>query len=75
MTLFRDKAASRTADFNAGDVGYVSKTLGHYREYRRHGSRFSRDVQGTTLSGHLAQWRLQMSRPSRRASRSSPGWR
>jgi oxalate decarboxylase len=32
MTLFRNKAAARTADFNAGDVGYVPRTLGHYVE-------------------------------------------
>jgi oxalate decarboxylase len=32
MTLFHNKAASRTADFNPGDVGYVPKTLGHYVE-------------------------------------------
>jgi oxalate decarboxylase len=29
MTLFHNKPASRTADFNAGDMGYVPKTLGH----------------------------------------------
>jgi len=32
MTLFHNKAAARTADFNAGDVGYVPRTLGHYIE-------------------------------------------
>jgi oxalate decarboxylase len=32
MTLFHNKAAARTADFNAGDVGYIPKTLGHYIE-------------------------------------------
>ena len=32
MTLFDNKAAARTADFFAGDIGYVPKTLGHYIE-------------------------------------------
>jgi oxalate decarboxylase len=32
MTLFMNKADARTADFAAGDVGYVPKTLGHYIE-------------------------------------------
>ena len=32
MTLFHNRAAARTADFNAGDVGYVPQTLGHYIE-------------------------------------------
>jgi oxalate decarboxylase len=32
MTLFHNKGAARTADFNAGDVGYVPQTLGHYIE-------------------------------------------
>ena len=32
MTLFYNKSASRTADFNSGDVGYVPRTLGHYIE-------------------------------------------
>jgi oxalate decarboxylase len=32
MTLFHNKAAARTSDFNAGDVGYVPVTLGHYIE-------------------------------------------
>ena len=32
MTVFFNGAKSRTADFNAGDVGYVPKTLGHYVE-------------------------------------------
>jgi oxalate decarboxylase len=32
MTVFFNKAASRTADFNPGDVGYVPQTLGHYIE-------------------------------------------
>jgi oxalate decarboxylase family bicupin protein len=32
MTLFHNKSAARTADFNAGDVGYVPRTLGHYIE-------------------------------------------
>ena len=32
MTLFHNKSASRTADFNSGDVGYVPRTLGHYIE-------------------------------------------
>jgi oxalate decarboxylase len=29
MTLFHNKAAARTMDFAAGDVGYVPRTLGH----------------------------------------------
>jgi oxalate decarboxylase len=32
MTLFHNGSAARTADFNAGDVGYVPQTLGHYVE-------------------------------------------
>jgi oxalate decarboxylase len=32
MTLFHNKAAARTADFTAGDVGFVPITLGHYIE-------------------------------------------
>jgi oxalate decarboxylase len=32
MTLFHNKAAARTADFAAGDVGFVPITLGHYIE-------------------------------------------
>ncbi len=32
MTLFHNKAVANTADFAAGDVGYVPKTLGHYIE-------------------------------------------
>jgi oxalate decarboxylase len=32
MTVFFNGAKARTADFNAGDVGYVPKTLGHYVE-------------------------------------------
>jgi oxalate decarboxylase len=32
MTLFHNKAAANTADFTAGDVGYVPRTLGHYVE-------------------------------------------
>jgi oxalate decarboxylase len=32
MTVFFNAAKARTADFNAGDVGYVPKTLGHYIE-------------------------------------------
>ena len=32
MTVFFNKAAARTIDFNAGDVGYVPQTLGHYIE-------------------------------------------
>jgi len=32
MTLFYNKAQANTADFAAGDVGYVPKTLGHYIE-------------------------------------------
>jgi oxalate decarboxylase len=32
MTLFFNKAAARTADFNPGDVGYAPRTLGHYVE-------------------------------------------
>jgi oxalate decarboxylase len=32
MTVFFNGAKARTADFNAGDVGYVQKTLGHYIE-------------------------------------------
>lgn len=32
MTLFHNKAAARTADFSAGDVGFVPITLGHYIE-------------------------------------------
>ena len=32
MTLFDNKAAARTADFTAGDVGFVPITLGHYIE-------------------------------------------
>jgi oxalate decarboxylase len=32
MTVFFNGAHARTADFNAGDVGYVPRTLGHYIE-------------------------------------------
>ena len=32
MTVFFNKATARTADFNAGDVGYIPQTLGHYIE-------------------------------------------
>ncbi len=32
MTVFFNHADSRTIDFNAGDVGYVPQTLGHYIE-------------------------------------------
>jgi oxalate decarboxylase len=32
MTVFFNGGKARTADFNAGDVGYVPKTLGHYVE-------------------------------------------
>ena len=32
MTVFFNRAESRTIDFNAGDVGYVPQTLGHYIE-------------------------------------------
>ena len=32
MTVFFNGAKARTADFAAGDVGYVPKTYGHYVE-------------------------------------------
>jgi oxalate decarboxylase len=32
MTVFFNGAKGRTADFNAGDVGYIPRTLGHYIE-------------------------------------------
>jgi len=32
MTVFFNASKARTADFNAGDVGYVPMTLGHYIE-------------------------------------------
>ncbi len=32
MTVFFNAAKARTADFHAGDVGYIPKTLGHYIE-------------------------------------------
>lgn len=32
MTVFFNASKARTADFNAGDVGYVPKTFGHYIE-------------------------------------------
>lgn len=32
MTVFFNGGKARTADFNAGDVGYVPKTFGHYIE-------------------------------------------
>ncbi len=32
MTVFFTGGKARTADFNAGDVGYVPKTMGHYIE-------------------------------------------
>jgi oxalate decarboxylase len=32
MTVFFNASKARTADFNAGDVGYVPKTFGHYVE-------------------------------------------
>jgi oxalate decarboxylase len=32
MTVFFNGSKARTADFNAGDVGYVPRTLGHYVE-------------------------------------------
>jgi len=32
MTVFFNGGKARTTDFNAGDVGYVPKTLGHYVE-------------------------------------------
>ncbi len=30
MTVFFNAGRARTADFNAGDIGYVPKALGHY---------------------------------------------
>ncbi len=32
MTVFANSGDARTMDFNAGDIGYVQKTLGHYIE-------------------------------------------
>ncbi len=32
MTVFFNGSKARTADFNAGDVGYIPRTLGHYIE-------------------------------------------
>ena len=32
MTVFFNRATSRTTDFRAGDVGFVPQTLGHYVE-------------------------------------------
>jgi oxalate decarboxylase len=32
MTVFFNGGKARTADFNAGDIGYVPRTLGHYIE-------------------------------------------
>lgn len=32
MTVFFNKSTANTADFSAGDVGYVPQTLGHYIE-------------------------------------------
>ena len=32
MTVFFNGGKARTADFNAGDVGYVPRTFGHYIE-------------------------------------------
>jgi oxalate decarboxylase len=32
MTVFFTAAKARTMDFNAGDVGYVPQTFGHYVE-------------------------------------------
>ncbi len=32
MTLFINGGKARTLDFNAGDVGYVPRTFGHYIE-------------------------------------------
>jgi oxalate decarboxylase len=32
MTVFFNGTKARTADFNAGDVGYIPRTLGHYIE-------------------------------------------
>jgi oxalate decarboxylase len=32
MTVFNTGPAAQTSDFNAGDVGYVKKSLGHYVE-------------------------------------------
>src|SRR5579875_2410703 len=32
MTVFFNGGKARTADFNAGDVGYIPKTFGHYIE-------------------------------------------
>jgi oxalate decarboxylase len=32
MTVFFNGGKARTADFNAGDVGYVPRTFGHYVE-------------------------------------------
>jgi oxalate decarboxylase len=32
MTVFFNGGKGRTADFNAGDVGYVPQTFGHYIE-------------------------------------------
>jgi oxalate decarboxylase len=32
MTLFNNRSAARTADFAAGDVGFVPQTMGHYVE-------------------------------------------
>ena len=32
MTVFNTGPNAMTMDFNAGDIGYVKKTLGHYME-------------------------------------------
>jgi len=32
MTVFFNGAKARTADFSAGDIGYLPKTLGHHVE-------------------------------------------
>jgi oxalate decarboxylase len=32
MTVFFNAASARTQNFNAGDVGYIPQTLGHYIE-------------------------------------------
>lgn len=32
MSVFNGNSQARTMDFQAGDIGYVSKSLGHYIE-------------------------------------------
>ena len=52
MTVFATGGRARTMDFQAGDVGYVQKTLPHYvAEHRQHRPQVPGNVQEQFLSG------------------------